>query len=128
MKTNSNHVIKKQFGIASATLCASFLLGVTATSQTAKADTVAKGEEQSQVTISHPDIPVEVIGGSDTDSTNVSNNQSPAATPVASSNTDTKTDTAEPEIVKPTVTKQNAIKKDTVKKTGLKGKIGRAHV
>ena len=126
MKINNNHVIKKQFGIASATLCASFLLGVTATSQTAKADTIKQGEEQSQVTNNHPDIPVEVIGSSETESANTtdtSNAQSPIATPVVSSNADTQNpDAAKSEITQPTVVKQDQVSTNTKKKTSLKGK------
>lgn len=69
---NSHKSTKMRLGVAGAALCASFLLSTNLDNHTVKADTVTGNEETEQETkqAQHPDIPVQVVGGEETNSTN----------------------------------------------------------
>ena len=69
---NSHKSTKMRLGVAGAALCASFLLSTNLDNHTVKADTITGNEETKQETkqAQCPDIPVQVVGGEETNSTN----------------------------------------------------------
>ena len=69
---NSHKSTKMRLGVAGAALCASFLLSTNLDNHTVKADTITGNEETKQETkqAQRPDIPVQVVGGEETNSTN----------------------------------------------------------
>lgn len=130
---NKHESNKLKLGVASAALCATFLLTTNA-NQTVKADTITgkqaqisninKGATTSQTaaedTVQHPDIPVQVVGSNDTD--NVAN--SDIATPVSNATNDklpkhTETNTSNQV---PTIIKSDGNKPINKAKTGLQSK------
>ena len=113
---SKNKSIKMRVGIASAALCASFLLGAN-NSQTAKADTIdssgqepnsALGKENSSaenVSQVHPDIPVQVVNG--TNNTSEQNKQLADTNNVQHANIPVTVVGSNSETSKPTITKTN---------------------
>lgn len=69
---NSHKSTKMRLGVAGAALCASFLLSTNLDNHTVKADTITGNEETERETkqAQHPDIPIQVVGGDETNSTN----------------------------------------------------------
>lgn len=134
---SKNKSIKMRVGIASAALCASFLLGAN-NSQTAKADAINSGglephsalnKESGNITNAsqvHPDIPVQVVGGTDSgaetaNANNLDNQNEQSGTTNTAKPTDIPVTVVGPnsETSKPTITKT-----DTNTKTASNKKIG----
>lgn len=93
---NSHKSTKMRLGVAGAALCASFLLSTNLDNHTVKADTITGNEETKQETkqAQRPDIPVQVVGGEETNSTNdVTANHDASQTPTRQ-NTTKPTNTA----------------------------------
>lgn len=120
---NKSKSSKLRIGIASAALCASFLLATNA-NQTVKADDIASQENQTSGKVTkdipvtnaeHPDIPVQVVGNEDTAKT--TQTESNMTTNRNENSTVTNSKTTVPTIVKTEVTN-----KITNTKAGLQGK------
>lgn len=131
--TTNNKSTKMRFEIASAVLCASFLLGAGANSKTAKADTINSGEQQAQqnnVTVNNTsDIPVEVVTKDDSESTKPTTSSTPKVAATNSNITDKNSNQAtdsrtveDPATPDPTQSVVANNRSGKAKKTGLKGK------
>lgn len=120
---NKSKSSKLRIGIASAALCASFLLATNA-NQTVKADDITNQENQTSGEVTkdipvtnteHPDIPVQVVGNEDANKT--TQTESNMTTNRNENSTVTNSKTTVPTIVKTEVTN-----KITNTKAGLQGK------
>lgn len=141
---SKNKSIKMRVGIASAVLCASFLLGAN-NSQTAKADAIDSSGQKPNSALNkengnianasqvHPDIPVQVVGGTDSDAETANansldnqNEQSRTANTAKPTDIPVTVIGSNSETSKPTITKTgNDIETGSSKKTDLQGKSTR---
>lgn len=119
---NKSKSSKLQIGIASAALCASFLLATNA-NQTVKADDITSQESQTSSAVTkdipvtnteHPDIPVQVVGNEDTAKT--------TQTESNMTNSDENSTVTNSKTTVPTIVKTEVTNKITNTKAGLQGK------
>ena len=119
---NKSKSSKLRIGIASAALCASFLLATNA-NQTVKADDITSQENQTSGKVTkdipvtnaeHPDIPVQVVGNEDTAKT--------TQTESNMTNSDENSTVTNSKTTVPTIVKTEVTNKITNTKAGLQGK------